>query len=152
MASTLRILLVEDEFAIALEHELLLQIEGHEVVGVAAHAETALALARQHGPDLALVDVNLRDGATGPEIAEYLDKALHIPVLFVTGSGAALPDELHGALGLLEKPVAEQVFRQAIRYIAGQVDGTPTDTIAPPELRLPTEPSGAEKFMGLGAE
>lgn len=137
MASKLRVLLVEDEFILALEYELLLQIEGHEIVGVAAHAETALALARAHKPNLAIVDVNLRDGATGPEIAEYLIKALRVPVLFVTGSGGTLPDHLHGAIGLLGKPIAEQAFRETVRYIAGQINGTPSDAIAPPELRVP---------------
>lgn len=150
MASNLRVLLVEDEFIIALEYELLLRREGHEVVGVAAHAETALAIAREHEPDLALVDVNLRDGATGPEIAEYLNKALGISVLFVTANADALPDDLSGAMGVLGKPISGHTFCQIIRYVAGQIKGTSPEQTVPPELRM-LKPKAERPPIGTAA-
>ena len=137
MASGLRVLLVEDEFIIALEYELMLQEEGHEVVGVAARAETALAMAREHKPDLAFVDVKLQDGATGPEIATYLCKALQVPVLFISGNSDELPDDLHGAVGALGKPVSKPRFIETIRYFAARIAKGELNDPCPQGLRLP---------------
>ena len=137
MASGLRVLIVEDEFIIAMEYELMLKDEGHEVVGVAAHAETALAIAREHKPDLALVDVRLQDGATGPEIATYLCKALQVPVLFISSNSDRLPDDLHGAVGALAKPVAKSQFAGVIRYIAARIAKGELNDPCPQGLRLP---------------
>ncbi len=137
MAAALRVLIVEDEFIIAMEYELMLKDEGHEVVGVAAHAETALAIAREHKPDLALVDMNLRDGATGPEIAEYLCKAFEVPVLFISANSGELPDHLHGALGALAKPVNKPRFIETLRYIAARIAKGELNDPCPQGLRLP---------------
>jgi response regulator of citrate/malate metabolism len=137
MAAELRVLLVEDELIIAMEYELMLQEEGHEVVGVAAHAETALVMAREHKPDLALVDIMLRDGATGPQIAEYLCKALHVPVLFISSNSDQLPDHLHGAVGALAKPVAKHRFIETIRYLAASIAKGELNDPCPSGLRLP---------------
>ena len=60
----MRVLIVEDEALVALELEELLLDEGFEVVGSAANAAQAIDLGRRHRPDLALLDLNLADGAT----------------------------------------------------------------------------------------
>ena len=64
----MRVLIVEDEALVALELEELLLDEGFEVVGSAANAAQAIDLGRRHRPDLALLDLNLADGLTGPRI------------------------------------------------------------------------------------
>jgi DNA-binding NarL/FixJ family response regulator len=66
------VLIVEDEALVALELEELLLDEGFEVVGSAANAAQAIDLGRRHRPDLALLDLNLADGLTGPRIAKTL--------------------------------------------------------------------------------
>ena len=89
--------------------------------GSAAHLgnvglKTALDLAQRLRPDLALVDVHLVDGETGPEIAEHL-KEMGIPVLFMTANASTLPDGLADALGVIPKPVAAHVLKGAVRWV-----------------------------------
>src|SRR5690606_39867777 len=82
----LRTLIVEDEALIALETSLHLDEWNHEVVGIAASGRQALAIASQEGRiDVALVDVNLRYGEDGVELAKTLKRDFGIGIVFVTG-------------------------------------------------------------------
>src|ERR671939_302534 len=111
----MRILIVEDELVIAIDLEETLSEEGYQVAGIARESKTALGLAQRLRPDLALVDVHLVDGDTGPEIARHL-KEMGIPVLFMTANASTLPDGMAGALGAIPKPVAPHVLKRAIRW------------------------------------
>src|SRR5919206_1811103 len=100
----MRVLIVEDELIIAIDVEASLSEEGHQVVGIARESETALGLGRRLRPDLALVDVHLVDGETGPEIAGHL-KEMGIPVLFMTAHSGTLPGGMAGALGVIPEAI-----------------------------------------------
>ncbi len=65
-----QILIVEDQFIIAIALEDAVIEPGHEVVEVAANRAEAEKLCG--GTDIALVDVNLLNGPTGPEIGSQL--------------------------------------------------------------------------------
>ena len=67
-----RILIVEDEFLIAMESESILMDAGHEVVGVAADEQQALSLAEQARPDLVLMDIRLARAGDGIEVAKAI--------------------------------------------------------------------------------
>ena len=60
----MRILIVEDEILIALMLTDALEAGGHEVTGMAATEAEALAMCAATLPELALLDINLRDGAS----------------------------------------------------------------------------------------
>lgn len=109
------ILIVEDEFFIALEMQNILQSEGYEVVGIAADQEGALACA-QKKPVLALVDLHLRDGVTGPEIGARLAREYAAAVLFVTANPRILGEGVPGTIGVVTKPVDRQALVSAVRY------------------------------------
>src|ERR671928_1379568 len=94
----MRILIVEDELITAIDVEASLSEEGHQIVGIARESETALALGCRLKPDLALVDVHLVDGETGPEIGRHL-KDMGVPVLFMTADPDKLPDGMAGGGG-----------------------------------------------------
>lgn len=115
---SLRILIVEDEALLALQVECLILDGGHEPVGHAMDAEEAINLARATAPDLALVDVNLRDGPTGALIMRALTGELGVAGLFLTANLRLLPADFAGALGALPKPFSEVAFGQALRYLA----------------------------------
>src|SRR5262249_25392977 len=83
-AKSARILVVEDEAVVALDVEDRLRRLGHEVVGTADSAASALALPAEVRPDLVLMDIALRDGADGIAAAERLRAELAVPVVFVT--------------------------------------------------------------------
>ena len=123
----MRVLIVEDELIIAIDVEASLAEEGHQVIGIARESETALALGRRLRPDLALVDIQLVDGETGPEIARHL-KDMGVPVLFMTANADTLPSDMAGALGAVPKPVAEHVLKRAVRW-AGDPDADPPTTL-----------------------
>lgn len=112
------ILIVEDEMLIALEMETLLQERGYDVVGIAPDLESALSFAGQQ-IDLALVDLNLRDGLTGPQIGESLAREHRAAVLFVTANPRLLGDGIAGTIGVLTKPTDERSLIGAVDYALG---------------------------------
>jgi len=127
-----KILIVEDEFVVAANLEAILEDRGHRSVGIAPDLDTALKLAGER-PDVALVDVNLRDGETGPIIAARL-REQDIVVLFVTANPRMLEGAEAAAIGVLTKPCDEDLVVAAVDYALGARHGTPLP--APPGLRL----------------
>lgn len=129
------ILIVEDEMLIAFDVEATLQDLGHTVVGVAPDLETAMAIADEHEIDLALVDMNLRDGQTGPEIGRQLCRRRKCAVLFVTANPRELGEGVTGAIGVLTKPANPEAVRTAVEYALRLRRGDPVPA-PPPALRL----------------
>ncbi|MDE5777724.1 MAG: response regulator, partial [Lachnospiraceae bacterium] len=79
------ILLIEDDFALAMGTEYALQAEGYRVL----HAEN-LANARrsiQENPDLVLLDVMLPDGNGYDFCREIRGQNIQIPIIFLTAVG-----------------------------------------------------------------
>lgn len=111
---TYRILIVEDEYIIATEIEDVVAEMGHKPVGIAGDQRSALTLASQ--ADIALVDLNLRDGPTGPNIGTILAQTHGITVVFITANPAQLGNGVPGTIGVLPKPAAERDIREAIDY------------------------------------
>jgi DNA-binding response OmpR family regulator len=107
-------LIVEDEALIAADIQSSLEDHGHEVVGVAADTQEAVELARRYWPEIALVDMNLRDGPTGPWIAAMLVREHGVGVMFVTSEAALAPLNAPGVLGAFPKPFAGERLAQAI--------------------------------------
>jgi two-component system, response regulator PdtaR len=117
----LRILIVEDEFLIALELESLLQDAGHDVVGIAASSAEAIALAKEFSPEIAFVDVHLADGLTGIDVARSLSDEQQVTVLFMTANAKRIPEDFAGARGVIAKPYTERGVKEALAYVtAGQ--------------------------------
>ena len=109
-----QILIVEDEMLVAMELESILEDLGHEPVGIAPDLTTAEQFSALP-LDLALVDLNLRDGLTGPEIGTRLGER-GVTVLFITANPRILGDGIAGAVGVLTKPTDEPTVRAAVDY------------------------------------
>lgn len=109
-----RILIVEDEFIVASEIEEIVAEMGHEPIGIAADQRTALALAAD--AEIALVDLNLRDGPTGKDIGKILAQTHGVSVVFLTANPTQLGEGVPGTIGVLSKPVTETDLREAIDY------------------------------------
>ncbi|MCO6387301.1 response regulator [Aliihoeflea sp. 40Bstr573] len=114
MDNNCKILVVEDEIFVAIEIEYVISELGHEPIGIAADRAAALELG--HRADVALVDLNLRDGATGINIGRELARRHDVTVLFMTANPSQLGDGVPGTLGVISKPVADSELRAAIRY------------------------------------
>lgn len=67
-----RILVVEDEYLIAVEMKRWLQAAGFEVVGPVPSVTRPLRLIETGGLDAAALDVNLGDGETAQPVADRL--------------------------------------------------------------------------------
>jgi len=79
-----RVLIVEDERVVATHVERSLQDAGYSVTGIAASALEAARLVEGERPDVALVDIRLRGGGQGFEIAEWLRVDNDVPVVYMT--------------------------------------------------------------------
>ncbi|MEO7239787.1 MAG: response regulator [Sphingomicrobium sp.] len=129
---TSRILIVEDEIFVAMELEAILDELGYHAIGIAPDLTTAAEYFDQD-IDLALVDLNLRDGLTGPQIGARLG-ANGVTVLFITANPRLLGDGVAGAVGVLTKPTDSNTVKAAVAYALGVRAGK--SLRAPPSLRL----------------
>jgi PAS domain S-box-containing protein len=79
-----RVLIVEDERVVATHVERSLRDAGYVVTGIAASAVEVAKLVANVPPDIALVDIRLRGGGEGFEIAEWLRADNDVPVVYMT--------------------------------------------------------------------
>jgi len=132
---TANILIVEDEMLVAMELEAVLEDLGYDTFGIAPDMATALDLADARAPDLALVDLNLRDGLTGPEIGKRLGLDHRVTVLFMTANPRELGDGVAGTIGVLTKPTDPASVAKAVAF-AFKLRTGETEIAPPSELKL----------------
>ncbi len=111
------ILIVEDEAVIAMDLEQRLASMGYVIVGVASRADRAVELARQHHPDLALMDVHIQGDKDGTETARLLRDELDVPSIFLTAysDDQTIQNALvSNPLGYLVKPFVDRELRAAV--------------------------------------
>jgi CheY-like chemotaxis protein len=108
-----RVLLVEDEYVIAMDIEDMLRALGAGEIDVTGDAAHALAHIERTPPAFAILDLKLRNGTT-EHVAAAL-RARAIPFAFVTGYGdlSALPAPLRDA-PLVRKPIDRDQLYAAI--------------------------------------
>ena len=109
----MKILIVEDEIFVAMHLEEAFQDMGCSVIGIAPDTETALMLGEQE-PQIAVVDLNLRDGFTGPQIARELASRYGTKVFYLTGNPREAGEPFEGLLGIKSKPWAEADLHEIV--------------------------------------
>ncbi len=82
-----KILIVEDEFSIALDIKLSLEEIGYIVIGIAHNNAEAIKYTLENKPDLIIMDINIAGEKDGIEMANDIYKNHKIPVVFLTGNG-----------------------------------------------------------------
>jgi two-component system, response regulator PdtaR len=120
-----RILVVEDEFLIALQTEAALEDAGFEVIGVATTAEEAVGLARTHRPSLAVMDVRLASARDGIDAARELFAELNIRCIFATAHddpATRRRAEPYAPLGWLAKPYTTTSLVVLVMEAASRLD------------------------------
>lgn len=126
---------------LAMELEMLLGEAGCDVVGCAMDRASAFEIAERERPDLALVDVNLRDGSTGPLIAHKLVASYGCAVVFLTANPEQIPEGFSGALGAVCKPFDEKTIKDVVAFASVFIR----------ERRVPTAPRRFRLAPWLGA-
>lgn len=77
------ILLVEDEAVLALRQQKMLSAHGCRVV-CAGDGYEAVDKAVKIRPDLILMDIDLGEGISGPEVAQQILEQMRVPIVFLT--------------------------------------------------------------------
>ncbi len=114
----LRVLIVEDEGAVALLIEDMLLDLGCDIAGSAADLDAACRLASSESLDLALLDLNLAGSSSLP-VAEILRRR-GIPLVFSTGYGVgSLPAEFQ-SYPTLAKPYVLSALQAKILLALGR--------------------------------
>ena len=121
--SVVKVLLVDDSAAVRTSFgELLSDIPGVELVGCAADVASAMALIDARGPDLVVLDVELRNGQPGIELLHQVKRrGLAIPIIVLSSFGGdALRRHLRaaGAAACFDKATE---FERALAWIAQRV-------------------------------
>src|SRR5207247_6678261 len=112
-----RILVVEDEAAVALDIREKLRRLDYEVAGLASSGQEAVAQAAERHPDLVLMDITLRGEMDGVEAADRIQKYLQIPVIYLTAHSDArtlVRAKLTEPYGYILKPFEETELRISI--------------------------------------
>lgn len=107
-----RILVIEDEFLIALDIAGALEDAGFTVVGPAGTIGEALNAVERGGFDVALLDANLSGQPVGV-VADAL-KSRAMPFAFVTGYGRDHLPTAHRGAPLVKKPFTSSELLQVV--------------------------------------
>ncbi|MFM2342618.1 MAG: hypothetical protein RLZZ592_2271 [Pseudomonadota bacterium] len=148
-----RILVVDDDRLVLATVAHGLADAGFDIVD-ADNGDDAILLARQHRPDLALLDIRM-DGMSGFDVARYLRDVLQVPFVFLSAfSDEATLAQIRalGALASLVKPLdieqiipaVEQALVQACsRREAGTLppESVPVASVTTVPAALPVQPS-----------
>jgi DNA-binding NtrC family response regulator len=112
--TSLSVLIVEDEALIALNLITLLEDLGHHVHGPAATSAQALALAAASRPDLAFIDMNLFDGATGADLAHQLARNPLTTVVVLSATPDGVQEGTDGIFRVIRKPYRDQAILEVV--------------------------------------
>jgi Response regulator containing CheY-like receiver domain and AraC-type DNA-binding domain len=118
--ATASVLTVEDDPIVRADLRLILEDAGFDVVPDARDGVEAVELAREHRPDLILIDLNL-PGLDGVEATRQILSERTVPIVALTGHRTGIVERAleAGAVAHVLKPFDE-----------GQLVGTITDVLA----------------------
>src|SRR5215813_15565710 len=109
----LRVLVVEDSWHVSTGLKMLLEAYGATVNGPVATTADAMRLVSESTPDVAIVDISLRDGELSYElIASLQDRGIRIVVLTGYGEVSLRKDK---ATVVLQKPARDEVLIASLR-------------------------------------
>ncbi|MBW7971832.1 response regulator [Bradyrhizobium sp. BR 10289] len=114
------VLIVEDEIFVASDIARILEDAGYHVAAIAADRKEALEAGPQ--AQIALVDVNLRDGSTGPQIAVDLARDFGTKIVYVTANPAQIAPRAGTAIGFIRKPFSDEAILAAVQRASGEAE------------------------------
>ncbi len=116
--AALKVLIVEDEFFIALDIQAQVEALGHVVVGIAVSVAQAVELAEE--ADVVLMDIRLNGPSDGIEAALEIRERYGVECIFVTANTD--PDTLRRAqsirpAGILQKPLSRSRLQEQLAQL-----------------------------------
>lgn len=79
-----RLLIVEDEWIVARFIEDVAEAQDICCIGIASQWEEVLEITNHQTPQIAIVDINIKGGVDGIEVAKRLRQMFDIPMIFLT--------------------------------------------------------------------
>lgn len=134
-----KILVVDDDRLVLATLTHGLSQAGYEIID-ADNGDDAILLARQHRPDLALLDIRM-EGKSGFDVAEYLRDHCQMPFMFLsafTDDATVTQVRALGAVDYLVKPLDVRQIVPAVEAAFLKIGDRP---VAP---RSPAEAPGAD--------
>ncbi|WP_191061907.1 response regulator [Geminicoccus harenae] len=128
------ILVVEDEGLVAMAIEWALKLAGHRVLGPTDNVDDAIRLCEAQRPDVALIDLNLKDGGDGREIARHLKQRYDAPVFLLTAQTAQARTEKRTVWGVVRKPYDTSGLPRLIDFVADVLGDRPAKP--PPDVEI----------------
>ena len=140
-----KILVVDDDRLVlaTLTHGLLQA--GYEVIDT-DNGDDAILLAREHRPELALLDIRM-EGMSGFDVAAVLRESLHIPFMFLSAfadDDTVAKVKALGAVDYLVKPLEVRQILPAVEAALATLTQRPASAEAHPNtLAVPMTPIAA---------
>jgi DNA-binding NtrC family response regulator len=113
--SGVRVLIVEDSWDVGTGLKMLLEAWGAEIVGPVATTADARRLMSERAADVALVDINLRNGEQSYQLIDWLHER-NIRIVLISG----YPDVARAkakAIAVLPKPMREDLLLASLRSV-----------------------------------
>ena len=135
----MRVLVVEDDIMLADCLAEALRDDGHDVCGVARTVAEAVSLARQHRPDVAILDMQLRGTERGSDVVDQLKQSRELGdmgILYVTGEAERVLREARVGHAYLSKPYRFSTLGTALGIVREIASHGCTAQVLPRGLRL----------------
>ena len=127
-----KILIVEDEFTIALNLQSILANANYRVLGIADSFKSCVEECKKERPDLILMDIQIKGAYDGIETASLIKDMFGIPVIFITAFGQEDFFERAKILGpeaYITKPFDTKSLLRTIAIACEKISlKTPSDT------------------------
>ncbi|GAB5528063.1 MAG: LytTR family DNA-binding domain-containing protein [Roseivirga sp.] len=120
--SKYKVLIVEDDPMISESLSDILEVLGHEVIGIADNADRAIELCNEQEPHIALLDIQIAGDIDGVDLAEMINDEFDIPFIFTTAFADANTigrAKERGPFGYLVKPYGVKDLNAAIEVAMG---------------------------------
>ena len=119
-----RILVVEDDPDMRDILALFIKKYGYELCGVAESGEDAIRLMKTTSPDVVFIDYLLKGSMDGVELAQYINKEVHIPFIYITAYSDhhVIERVIHTCpSAFILKPFKGEEIRVAVEIIINQL-------------------------------
>jgi response regulator NasT len=147
MAEQGKILVVDDDRLVLATVSHGLAQAGYEVID-ADNGDEAILLARQHRPDLALLDIRM-EGMSGFDVAAYLRDNLKVPFMFLSAFADDETLQKVKALGAVAYLVKPLDIGQILPTVAAAMSRVPARQVQPALPVASVAPPATDTTAGL---
>jgi two-component system, response regulator PdtaR len=150
----MQVLVVEDDLMLADCLAEALTDDGHVVCGVAWTVDDAVALARLHRPDVAVLDMQLRGTERGSDVVDQLRESHDLGemgILYVTGEAERVLLKSGVGHACLSKPYRFSTLDAALEIVRDIAHQGRTTRVLPRGLRLLPQRDAQELPLPAGS-